>query len=155
MIVRDFNFVGIASLPSETNPILIVDPDTVLPAPVSAQPFKAISPWNSKFADVSDSIDLIELPPGNLPQDTGTSSPGNGRVDPIKDVLGALPTEQSYHGSYYNDIRDNHQSLPWQRHRHDTAATHRARIQTVPCTGQAAPATGSILKPAIVRINGA
>ncbi len=122
MIVRDFNFVGIASLPSETNPILIVAPDTVLPAPVSSQPFEAIPPWNSKFADVSDSIDLIELPPGNLPQDTRTSPPG----------IGALPTEQPYHGSYYNGImdvsapskmfRDNPQSLSWQRHRHDTAA---------------------------------
>lgn len=124
MIVRDFNFVGIASLPSETNPILIVDPDTVLPAPVSSQPFEAIPPWNGKFADVSDSIDLIELPPGNLPQDTGTGPSGNGRVDPIKDVFGALPTERPYHRSYYNDLRDNHQSLPWQRHRYDTAAIH-------------------------------
>jgi hypothetical protein len=112
MIVRDFNFVGIASLPSETNPILIVDPDTVLPAPVSTQPFEAISPWNSKFADVSDSIDLIELPPGNLPQNTGTDPSGNGRVDPIEDVLSALPTERPYHGCYYNGIRNNHQSLP-------------------------------------------
>ena len=67
MIVRDFNFVGIASLPSETNPILIVDPDTVLPAPVSAQPFEVIPSWNSELAKVSNSIDLIELPPANLP----------------------------------------------------------------------------------------
>ena len=78
MIVRDFNFVGIVSLSSETNPILIVDSNTVLPASVSTQPFEAISPWNSKFADVSDLIALIKLPQGNLPQDTGTSPPGNG-----------------------------------------------------------------------------
>jgi len=112
MIVRDFNFIGIAGLPSETHPILIVDPDTVLPSPVSAQPFEAISPWNSKLADVSDSIDLIELPPGNLPQDTGTSSSGNRCIDPIKEILGALSSKRPYHGSYYNDTRDNHQSLP-------------------------------------------
>ena len=114
MIVRDFNFVGIASLPSETNPILIVDPNAVLPAPVSAQPFEAISPWNSQFADVSDSIDLIELPPGNLPEDAGTSPPGNGRIDPIKNILSALPVERLYHGCYDNGIRDNPQSLAGQ-----------------------------------------
>ena len=84
----------------------------MLPAPVSTQPFEAISPWNSKFADVSNSIDLIELPPANLAQDTGASPPGNRRIDPIKDVLGALPTERLYHGCYYNGIRNNHQSLP-------------------------------------------
>lgn len=119
MIVRDLNLVGIASLPSETNPILIVDPNAVLSAPFSAQSFQVIPSWNSKFADVSDSIDLIELPPGNLPQDTGTGPSGNGRVDPVKDVFGALPTERPYHRSYYNDLRDNHQSLPCLRHRRD------------------------------------
>jgi hypothetical protein len=124
VIVRDFNFVGIASLPSETNPILIVDPDTVLPAPVSTQPFEAISPWDSKFADISDSIDLIELPPGNLPQNTGTCPSGNGRVAPIKDVLGALPTERPYHGCYYNDTRDNHQSISMSATAKTTAVIH-------------------------------
>jgi hypothetical protein len=112
MIVRDFNFVGIANLPSKTNPILIVDPNTVLSTSVSAKPFEAIPAWNSKFADVSDSIDLIKLPPSDLPQSTGTSPPGYGRVNPIKNVLGALPTERLYHGCHYNGTRDNHQSLP-------------------------------------------
>jgi hypothetical protein len=119
MIVRDFNFIGIASLPSETNPILIVDSNTVLSDPISAQPFEVIPSWNSELAKVSNSIDLIELPPANLPQDTGTSPPGNGRVDPIKDILGALPTKRTYHGCYYNGIRNNHQSLPCPRHRRD------------------------------------
>ena len=119
MIVRGLNLVGIASLPSETYPILIIDPNTVLPAPVSTQPFEAISPWNSKFADVSDSIDLIELPPDNQPQNAGAGSSGNRRIDPIKDVLDALPTKRTYHRPYYNDLRDNHQSLPCLHHRRD------------------------------------
>ena len=111
MIVRNFNFVGIASLPSKTNPILIVDPNTVLPTPVSAQPFEAIPAWNSKFADISDSIDLIKLPPSDLPQSMGASPSGYRRVNPIKNVLGALRTEQLYHGCYYNGTRYNPQSL--------------------------------------------
>ena len=53
MIVRDFNFVGIASLPFETNPILIVDSNTVLSDPISAQPFEVIPSWNSELAKVS------------------------------------------------------------------------------------------------------
>jgi hypothetical protein len=113
MIVCDLNFVGIAGLPSETNPILIVDSNTVLSDPISAQPFEVIPSWNSELAKVSNSIDLIELPPANLPQDAGAGFSGNRRIDPIKDVLGALPTKRTYHGHDYNDTRDNHQSLPW------------------------------------------
>lgn len=88
VIVRGFNLVSIASLPSETNPILIIDPDTMLPAPVATQPFQAISPWHSEITEVSDSIDLIELPPSNLPQGPWADSPGDRTIDAVEDVCG-------------------------------------------------------------------
>lgn len=111
MVVRDFNLIDIASLPSEANPILIVDSNAVLPAPVPTQPFEMIPPWNRKFAEISDPIDLVEFPPGHLPQIPGTRSSSHGSVNAVKDVLGASATERAYHGLYYNDIRDTSQSL--------------------------------------------
>jgi hypothetical protein len=112
VVVRDLNFVDIASLPSEANPILIVDSNAMLPAPVPAQPFEMIPPWNSEFAEISDSINLIEFPPGHLPQIPGTRSSSHGSVNAVKDVLGASATERAYHGQHYNDIRDTSQLLP-------------------------------------------
>ena len=43
VIIRDLNLVDISSLPSETNPVLIVDSDTVLSVPVRSQPFETLS----------------------------------------------------------------------------------------------------------------
>lgn len=68
VIVRDLNLVGISSLPSETDPILVVNSDTVLSAPVRAQSLKAVSWWNSQFDEIPHAIDLIEFPSGHLPQ---------------------------------------------------------------------------------------
>ena len=110
MVVRDFNLIDIASLPSEANPILIVDSNAVLPAPVPAQPFEVIPPWNREFAEISDSIDLVQFPPGNLPQIPGTRSSSHGSINAVKDVLGASATERAYHGLYYNDHRYTSQS---------------------------------------------
>ena len=117
VVVRDLNLVGISRLPSEANPILIVDPYAVLPAPVAAQPFESIPPRNTELAEVSDSIDLIELPTGDLPHVLGTGSSGNRTPDSIKDVLGPAAPEGAYHGLYYNDTRDNLQSLSESAHR--------------------------------------
>lgn len=50
VIIRDFNLVDISSLPSETDPILIVDSDTVLSTSVRPQPFEAISWRYSELA---------------------------------------------------------------------------------------------------------
>ena len=112
MVVRDLNLIDISSLPSKANPILIVDSNAVLPVPVPPQPFEVIPPWNSEFAEFSDSIDLIEFPPGNLPQIPGTRSSSHGSVNAVKDVLGTSATKRAYHGLHYNDIRDTSQSLP-------------------------------------------
>ena len=42
MIVRDLDFVGVASVPAETDSPLIVDPDTVLPFPVTVELFESV-----------------------------------------------------------------------------------------------------------------
>src|SRR6266566_5274300 len=45
VVVRDFDFVGIASLPAETDPVLFIDADTVLTSPIS---LKLGSAWRRR-----------------------------------------------------------------------------------------------------------
>jgi hypothetical protein len=51
VVVRDFDVVGIAVLPSEANAILIVHPDAVLPRTVAAQPLETIAWWYPQFTE--------------------------------------------------------------------------------------------------------
>jgi hypothetical protein len=78
VVVRDLDFVGIASLPPKADSILVVDLDAVLPTSVAVKLLKVI-PWrDSKFQQVLNVIDLIEFPSGNAPDVAGTGSPGSG-----------------------------------------------------------------------------
>jgi hypothetical protein len=84
VIIRDLNLVDISCLPSETDPILIVDPDTVLSVSVCPQPFKTVSWRNSELNEIFHSIDLIEFPSGHLPQIAGTCFSGYLGIDAVK-----------------------------------------------------------------------
>jgi len=81
----------------------------MLSAPVTPQPFEAISRWNSKLGEVSDSMNLIELPSGNRPQVPRAGFSGDGTVGAVKNILGASVAEGAYHRLDYNDTRDSHQ----------------------------------------------
>jgi hypothetical protein len=51
VVVRDFDLVGIAILPSEANAILFVHPDAVLSRTVVAQPLETITWRSSQFTE--------------------------------------------------------------------------------------------------------
>jgi hypothetical protein len=104
VIIRDFNLVDISSLPSETDPILIVDSDTVLCAPVRAQPFEAISWWYGQLSEIFHAIHLVEFPSGHFPQISGTGFSGHPGIDAVKYCLGASIRERTYHGIHYNGM---------------------------------------------------
>lgn len=99
MVACDLSFAGTSCLPSEANPILIVDPDAVLPVSAAAQAFEAIPRRNSKLAEVFHSIDLIELPPGNSPQIPGISSSGSGGLGTSKMSSVPRPLNERITGS--------------------------------------------------------
>jgi hypothetical protein len=48
VIVCDLNIVDVSGFPNEANPILIVDPDAVLPFTVSGKLFQAVARWNTQ-----------------------------------------------------------------------------------------------------------
>jgi hypothetical protein len=47
VIVGDFYIVGILAIPSEANPILVVDADAILPGPIAFQGFEPVTRWYS------------------------------------------------------------------------------------------------------------
>jgi hypothetical protein len=56
VIVRYFDIVSILLMPHEANPILVVDPDAVLPMPVSLEFFQPIAGRNSEIVPVPSRI---------------------------------------------------------------------------------------------------
>lgn len=86
----------------ETDPILLIDPDTVLPAPITAESLQSVSRRNRELPEFANAVDLIQLSPGNRPQGLGTALASRSRIDAVKDVPCALVPKCPNHGSCYN-----------------------------------------------------
>jgi len=43
MVIDDFNLEGVSVVPNKTDPILVVDPDAMLPDSITFQHFKTIA----------------------------------------------------------------------------------------------------------------
>jgi hypothetical protein len=104
MVIDNFDLTGISVLPFETNPELLVYPDAVLTFSVTAKALQAVTGWNRKLSDFSDTIYLIQLTLGNRPQKALAATPHQPGVSAIKYVFGALAVKRFYHGLYYNGI---------------------------------------------------
>jgi hypothetical protein len=48
VVIRDFDVVGIAVLPPETDPELVIDANTMLPSPIPFEAFEAIAGWDTQ-----------------------------------------------------------------------------------------------------------
>jgi hypothetical protein len=62
VVIDNFDLVGMAVLPFETNPELLVYPDTVLIFPVTTKAFQTICRWDRKLTNFSNTIHLIQFP---------------------------------------------------------------------------------------------
>lgn len=111
VIVRDFDVVGIAFLPSEADPKLIIDPDAVLARAVAPQALQAISRRYAEFSESLNPIDLCEFASCCWPELYWTSLAGSIGRFTIEDVFSSTDRKGSYHGMYYNDYRYKQQGL--------------------------------------------
>lgn len=102
MVVRDFDLVGIAILPSEANPILLVNADTVLTAAVAGEAFQPVSWRDRQFAKIPYPVDLGQLSPYRRPQLARTSRPSVPAINAVEQMLGRDISEAAYHDMYYN-----------------------------------------------------
>jgi hypothetical protein len=62
VVVRDFDFVGIAVSPEEANPVLLINADTVLAAPVAAKRFEVITRRRFQLLQPRRSVKRPQLP---------------------------------------------------------------------------------------------
>ena len=65
MVIGDFDFLGMACLPPETDAVLIVDAYAVLPATTGTKRLTPVARGNGKIAEIADSVQLVQLPAGN------------------------------------------------------------------------------------------
>jgi hypothetical protein len=103
--VRDFDLIGITGLPAETDPILLIDANAVLPQPCTCEPFKTIPRRNGKLAEITNPVELSQLPAYDRPENSRTRGSRLPAVDAVEQVLRGTIGEGTYHGMYYNGWR--------------------------------------------------
>ncbi len=112
MVVGDFDVVGMAILPAKTDPVLVIDPDTVLSRSISSQSLQAVTGWNTQLSKLSHPVELRQLPPDHRPKGDGASAPGPSGPLAVEQILGGTIREGAYHGIYYNACRDTTEAPP-------------------------------------------
>jgi hypothetical protein len=91
MVVAQFNVMAAAVPPDETDAPLVVDPDGMLPPPVSLEGFEVIARWHPEILQASHRVDQKQLPNRTL-QDISTDparrfSCMEPRRPPIREAL--------------------------------------------------------------------
>jgi hypothetical protein len=100
VVIRDFDFVGITSLPAKTDSVLFMDADTVLTAPISLETLQSVARRHGEFPKVSNSIKLCQLTADDLPEHDRTGRPRSTAIDTIEKVFGSRVREGAYHGMH-------------------------------------------------------
>jgi len=65
VIVHHLDLVGVAVLPHEADPILVVDPDAVLPLPVARERLRSVARKRAKILELRRGVDLRQLALGH------------------------------------------------------------------------------------------
>ena len=63
MVVRDFYFVSVVAFPHETNPVLIVNPNAVLPLPIPMQFLQPVSGGNLQILQNNCTVNNAQFSP--------------------------------------------------------------------------------------------
>ena len=66
MIIHDFHVISITIDPFKAYPLLIVNPDAVLPCPVAAEFLQPVCWWNSKIFESDGIIEHAQLAVADL-----------------------------------------------------------------------------------------
>ncbi len=86
--------------PSETDSVLIVDPDAVLPSTVSTECLEAIAGWHSQVVQGLGLVKCVEPSGRHLPQRVGQPLASSLRIATIEQVFGCSITEAPDHRSH-------------------------------------------------------
>ena len=97
VIVRDFDFVCIALLPTKANTILVVDSNAVLTSAAPTKPLKTVAGRYRKFHKVTNPIELVELAASNRPQYSRARRACRSRFAAVEDIPSPTIRERAYH----------------------------------------------------------
>lgn len=97
MIIRDLDPDRSLIGPNETDPVLIVDPDTLLPNPVPREHLKPVARWHTQVREPNCGVELLKLPGCYPPQLSWTTPPRGFGIAPVEDILGSGIFERANH----------------------------------------------------------
>ena len=89
MIVRHFDVVGVALLPTEADAPLVIDANAMLASAIARQSFQPIGRWNPQIVQALSDIELYQLAPRKAVQFGGKVA----QELALKEPLGVLVAE--------------------------------------------------------------
>ncbi len=98
MVIRDLDPTRSLCRPDKTDPVLIVDPDAMLPRAVLAECFQVIARGYPKRPERNGGVQLVELAFCGASQLLGARSARRLGAAPVEDVLRSLIMERANHG---------------------------------------------------------
>src|SRR2546423_10337823 len=84
MVIRDLHFIGIMALPNEANLVLVIDPNAVLPAPVTMQFLQPVSGRNPQVVQRRGPVEHAQFSSGHA---GWRCSPGLARSPDFRRLL--------------------------------------------------------------------
>jgi hypothetical protein len=90
VVVGDFNLVDIAVPPIKADSILVVDPNAMLPFPISTKTLQPVSGRDREFLKIANAIQLVQFSTRCGPQFTRACLLSRACVGAVEHVLGAL-----------------------------------------------------------------
>lgn len=103
MVVNDFNVLRAASGPPETNPVLVVDPNTVLSSPAASEFFEMIARRSAEVTQLLGLVEVVELALRHRPKHARACPPCGLGFAIVEDVAGSLTGEGLDHGCIIMD----------------------------------------------------
>ena len=93
MIINDFHLIWAWVCPRETNPVLIIDSNTILACTLSCELLQPITWLYAQFIEHFDRVKLIQFSGCDLPKDIWAGLPGFTGADAVEDIFRALGFE--------------------------------------------------------------
>jgi hypothetical protein len=93
MVIDDFNIVGVAAIPAETDPPLVVDPNTPLAIAVAGKLFQPVTGGNPQEIKRGGTVELPQLTLGYALEILRQL----GRKPAVKQFFGLFAGERSDH----------------------------------------------------------
>lgn len=110
MVVRDLDFVRMAILPPEADPVLLVDANAVLSGPLPLEPFKPIAGRYPQVSETAHPVELVELTPDDRPERPGACGASASARHAVEEIARRAVRKGAYHETHYNGTRSSFQS---------------------------------------------